>query len=239
MVKIKRKAILTPEELEEKKREADLRQVGSQDEFQEKGFVLAHWAQTHKEKVLSGLGIFLLLGVGMASYMFWDDTQNENASLAYEAAFKDFKNDDKQTYAAALASLSVISEDFSASRVSGLAELYAGHLALEEGKTKEAVNLYQKFDSQANAKNDLKALGMSGLAYAYLRNNEKEKALGVFEKILDSNFGIAEDMTLWEVSRLSMDLGHKEKALKTAELLKEKHPTSSFVAQADLLSKKN
>ena len=43
---------------------------------------------------------------------------------------------------------------------------------------------------------------------------------------------------MWEVSRLAFDLGDKEKALSTAESLKEKYPASTFVAQADMLIKK-
>lgn len=230
MVKIKKKKVLTAEEKQEKQEIEALQRAGIQDEFQAKGFELTDWVQHHKSKVLVGLGALVLMGVVYSYYLFWSANLNEEASIAYLQATSE-ASDAKQK----LEDLLAVQADFASSKVSSLATLYAGHLALSSGDTKEAVSLYKSFNEKNTAKNPLKARGMVGLGYAYAKNNQPKEALEVFESIVQDGLGVGEDLAYWEVVRLSFQLKEFDKARENATLLKEKFPTSPYVLQSSML----
>lgn len=235
MVKIKKKTSLTAEDREQKMHEADMKKAGLQDEFQAKGFEIAAWAQQHKERVTAVLGGLVVLGALYSVYLFWDNSQSVQASEAYVQALDEVNSGGESSQKAALEKMKLVAEEFRGTYVSGLATLYAAHLAAEENDAAGAIDLYQQFDSRARANNPLKALGAMGLAGAYVKAGQKDKALSLYKSLQARELGAFEDTILWEISRLAFDLKQMDVARARALELKENFPTSPYISQAEFL----
>lgn len=235
MVKIKKKIQHTKEEREQKAHEAEMKKAGLQDEFQAKGFEFASWIQNHKERVTAVLGGLVVLGALYSVYLIWDNGQVEKASEAYVQALSEANPGDQTSNQTALKKMRTVAEEFRGTSVAGLATLYAAHLAAQDNDPAAAIDLYQQFDSKVRSSNPLKTLGSIGLAGAYIKAGQKEKALSLYEALQGRELGAFEDTILWEISRLSFDLNKRDVAKARALELKDNFPTSPFVNQAEFL----
>jgi len=238
MVKIKQRKSLLKEEREQEKTQKELKKAGIQDEFQIRGFELVSWAHDHQKSILLAI-VAIVLGAGFWSgFALFQQSKNEEASVQYQKALEILNNEkeDEAKNKKAAEAFRRLSKDYKGSKVSGLAQLYAGYLALELNAPSEAVADYQHF--LADFKGELKPLAVMGLAYANVKKGNKQEALDAFETVINSDWNIASEETLWESARLASELKQWNLAKKRASELMAKHPNSPlFGAAEDILNK--
>lgn len=235
MVRIKKKVKRSQEEILLEKQKSAREKAGIQDEFQTKGFELVHFVQNHRTSVTIFLALLVALGLGWSGFLFWEGKTDTNASDSYVAALDllDEKPDDKNVSSTVVAALKKVSEDFSASKVSGMAQLYAGHLLLNEGKFVEAQRIYQSFVSGQKKSSQLRFLGLVGLAYALVEGDKKEEALATYEEILETNWNVERDVWLWSSANLAQSLGRVDLSIKRATELRDEFPHSGLALDAE------
>lgn len=229
MVRIKLEKKISKEERDQAKALKKLNKAGIQDDFQLRGFELVSWVHDH-QKSISGLIGAVVIAAGLWSgTMFFKQNTNEGASAVYQKVLDSLVGDKDGAVKnrEALDGLLKLEKDFSGSKVAGLARLYAGYLSLELGLAPEAVSEYKKYvDENKGNKGLLNPLGTIGLAYAYDKNNEKQKAFDLFEDILNKYWGLSREVILWEAARLARELKLSDIAAKRVEELKSEFPNS-------------
>ncbi len=242
MVRIKKKVKKTKEELLLEKQKKELEKAGIQDEFQAKGFELVTFIQLNSKLVMAFLSLVIFLGVGWSGYIYLGGQTSLQASAAYEVALdllshddgKSEKEEDKPVVnASVITAMKNIENEFSGSKVAGLARLQAGFLLTKEEKFEEAIQSYRAFVGACAKNSKLRPLGLVGLAYAYTANNNQEQALSTFESIIFQGYKIGRDVALWESARLSLALGNSALAQKRAAQIKKEYPISAFVSNAE------
>lgn len=233
MLKIKPRKSNTTEERNEEKAKKELQKAGIQDEFQVRGFELVSWAQDHQKFILGVICALVLSAAAWSAFALYSERKDEQASEVYQKAVGQLAkgSDVAGKNQAAVAALRQLNKNFSQTKISGLAHLYAGYLSMELNAADEAAVEYQKFLKDFNG--DLKPLALLGLAYAYEKSNKKDQALETFEIILNNNWGLSNEVNLWESARLASALKKWDLAKSRAKELKSKYPNSSFLAAAE------
>ncbi len=233
MVFIKKKKQKTPEEIEAEQHKSAMAKVGIQDEFQAKGFEIVTWMQDNSKTVLGIIGVVLAGGLVFSGYLVWSRSANEAASVAYEKASRLLGT--TETKKLAIAEFEKLARDHSSSSVAKLAELRAAQALLEANDAKGAIKAYRAFLDQGSASGKLKVSALVGLGFAYEANKDAPAALRTFEQVLSEQSGVAEDLIMWEVSRLAKETGAVSKARKVASELVERFSNSTYVTQAQSL----
>ncbi len=242
MVVIHKKLKETPEEKEAREKKAAEQSAGIQDEYQAKGFELVSWVQ-HNKGLVSGLIVGIVIGSAtFAGYKYYAKRSSEIASEAYIDAVSnigDAKDDEgKKKLAEAHSALASVASGQKDAKVSTLANLYAGHLALENNDAKMAVQHYEKALSDLKEADAFYGLALLGLGYALEKEGRGSDALTYFDKIVTLKLSSFVEIALWESARLSQALDKKESALGYVKKLLEDFPASVYESGAKRLEAK-
>jgi predicted negative regulator of RcsB-dependent stress response len=232
MVIIRKKHVETAEEKDIRlKKEAEAK-AGIQDQYQARGFELVTWMQDHKAVVSTVIALFLVGGALFSGYVYYQQRTDETATAKFLAAIKDIdgkEGEDKaSTWQKAQTDLHDVADSFPRSKVAVLANLYAGHLALETNDAKAALLAYQNALGAINKADPLYALAVIGLGYAQERNSDGKSALASFESVINGKEGMGKDLAIFEASRLAADLKENDKAKEYRERLLKEYPNSIY-----------
>ncbi len=235
MVIIRKKHVESAEEKDNRLKKEAEEKAGIQDEYQAKGFELVSWVQEHKGLV-TGLIVLLLLGGGIFSgYAFYQQRANEEATTQYLAALKDIDSDEAKEgedktakLKKAQVQLQDVASKFSHAKVAKLANLYAGHLALEVNDPQAALQSYQAAFKSMSKEDPLHALAVIGLGYAQERNGDQKSSLTSFESVINSKENVGKDLALFEAARLATDLKENDKAKDFRDRLLKEFPNSVY-----------
>lgn len=240
MVIIHKKTKETKEEEAQRKLKEEERALGIQDEYQAKGFELVSWIQDNKGIVTGIIAAIFLGGLAFSGYAYYKTRNQESATSAYFEALaplEDLSGAEAGTdkLEEVQKKLVEISNKFPNAGAALLADIYAGHLALENKQFKDAVELYKAALGKVDAKNELYPLVLLGLGYALESDGQKKEALNRFEQIVKNKSGAAKELGLWKSARLARELGENERAKSLLTTLLEEFPSSSFESEAKLL----
>lgn len=241
MVIIHKKHKETVEEKEIRIKTEQEKSAGIQDEYQARGFELVSWMRDHKIAVSMLIVAFLLGGIFISGYMYYRKQGSLAASSAYLTAVTSIEGvandtaENKEKWQQAEKSLLEMAAIHKHSKVAVLAQIYAGHLALENNNASNAVTAYQGAIKSLDKADPFYALSTIGLAYAEERNGNAQGALAAFEGLLGRKDNLAKDLVLWEAARLAHDMKDQEKAKKYLNQLLEEFPASTYEKNAKKL----
>jgi TolA-binding protein len=241
MVLIKKKKLKSSEEIESERQKKEQQKAGIQDEFQAKGFELVEWMQDHRQAVMGGIALLVLGGLLLSGWFVFKRDANESASSAYQAAAQmlettgPVQSEDSKKIEQARAAFMQVAKDYPRSDVAKLATLYAGHLSLKLGDTKQALASYDSFIASVSTSDKLYPLALRGLASAYEASNEPKKSLETLEKIGTTAPALNSDDVLLKVAKLAQTLGETQKAKTSVQSLLERFPESSLRSEAEAL----
>lgn len=234
MVIIRKKHVETAEEKELRQKQEAERAIGIQDQYQARGFELVSWVQDHKGLVSAAIAILILAGALFSGYVYYQQRANEIATTAFLTAIKGIDGVAKdgeeniKKWQKAHADLKDLAASHKRSKVAVLANLYAGHLALETNDAKGALEDYQNAVSNSGKSDPMYALALIGLGYAQERNGDQKSALQSFETVIDLKDGMGKDLALFEAARISNDMKDSEKLKSYRERLLSEFPNSVY-----------
>lgn len=242
MVIIRKKHQETADEKEARLQEEREKAAGIQDQYQAKGFELVSWVQANKVLVTCLIGLFVVGGISFSGYVFYKARKAEEASSAYLEVLKSLDGVSRKTpeeiekWKGAQEKLTAVAATHSGASVSVLANLYAAHLALENGDAKKSLELYEQAVKNLSKSDPLHPLGLIGLGYAQEKNGDANAALISFETVIDAKSKIGEDLALFEAARIAKAQNEQEKSKKYVARLLEEYPGSIYESNAKRLN---
>jgi hypothetical protein len=241
MVIIHKKHKESAQEKESRLQEEQEKAMGLQDQYQARGFELVSWVQDHKGLVSLFIVAVLGLGAVYSGFLYYQKRASETASSAYLVALKDIdalekkSKEDIDKLKVVQTSLTEIANSYNRSGVSVLANLYAGHLALQTSDAQASVALYQSAVGQIKTSDPLYPLALIGLGYAQEKSGDAKSALSSFESVVALKTTLGTDLALWEAARLAKNAQDTEKANKYLARLLEEYPASVYEKNAKKL----
>lgn len=242
MVIIRKKHKETAEEKEARLQKEREKAMGLQDEYQARGFELVSWVQDHKVLVSILIVVLVLGGAAFSAYLYYQQRAAEVASGAYLEAVRAIEGVPKTgeeniaKWQKAQTSLAELARSHKNSGVAVLANVYAGHVALENNDAKGAIEFYQTALKEIKKTDTLHPLVLIGLGYAQEKSGDTKSAIASFETVIESKNTTGRDLALWEAARLSKDAKDLEKAKTYVAKLLEEYPTSVYEKDAKRLS---
>jgi hypothetical protein len=241
MVIIRKKHKESPEEKGARLEKEQAEARGIQDEYQVRGFELVSWVQDHKGVVSIVIVVLMLAGGLLSAFLYYQKRSMEAASGAYFEAMKLVESGEanidsgREKLKKAQADLEELGKSRGGSGIGVLANLYAGHLALEDKDKKEAVALYQAALLQIGKSDLLYPLAMTGYGYAQEDSGDLKGALATFDALIEMKENPSKDLALFEAARLASKLKETESAKKNLAHLLEEYPSSVYESSAQRL----
>lgn len=241
MVIIRKKHKESAEEKEARLQKEQEQSMGIQDQYQARGFELVSWVQDNKTLVSVLIAVLILGGAGFSAYLYYQQRSAEAASSAFLEAVKVIDGiphegeENIGKWKDAQANLTKLAEAHKSSGVAVLANIYAGHVALENNDAKQAVVLYERAISQMKKDDVLYPLALIGLGYAQERSGDKKSALSNFERVIEGKNALGKDLAYWEAARLAKDAQDGEKVKKYVADLSKDFPASIYEKNAKKL----
>jgi len=240
MVIIHKKHKESADEKESRRKKEQESAMGIQDQYQARGFELVSWVQDHKGFVIGLIVFILVVGAALSAFLYYERRSAEVASAAYMEVLKDAdtlepgKKEDGEKLKSIQANLIEVANSYSGTKVAILANLYAGHLALQNNDANESVKLYQNALAKIKQTDPLYPLAMIGLGFAHEKSGDNKKALQNFESVIELKSGLGADLALYEAARLAT-AEDPEKAKKYVGRLLEEYPSSVYEKNAKKL----
>lgn len=240
MVLIHKKKSLTEEEKAAEKLKEQERALGVQDEYQVKGFELVSWVQDHKGLVTGVIVAVFLGGALLSGYAYYTQRTQEAAASAYIEALQPVEGlqpgaENQEKWREVQNNLVALAKKHPNAGPALMAEIYAGHIALENKEPATAVELYATALKKMNTKDHLYLLALIGSGYAEESNGNLKGALARFAEAVDLKVGPNMELALWEAARLARDTQEVERAKGYASRLLEEFPASIFEKNAKQL----
>jgi len=241
MVVIHKKKNETAEEKEARKLLEQERALGIQDEYQAKGFEIVSWIQRHRAKFVALVLLLAIAGAAVGAYYYYQRRMSEQASSAYIEIVRKLENlpkaapENMEKYKEAQTELGELVKKYKGASVTVLADLWAGHLALQSNDAPASVAFYQGALKRVSKIDKLYPLVLIGLGYAEESNGQKSEALSRFASVAELKHNAGKDLALWEAARLAKDLNEIEKAKGYVAQLLEEFPTSIYEKNAKRL----
>ena len=140
--------------------------------------------------------------------------------------------EDKKKLKDAQSALEALAQSKKDSKISELANIFGGHLALENADAASALKDYQMAQSAMKTSDPFYAVATLGLGYALEKEQKLEEALGHFEKVVALKEPAFLELGLWESARVAHLAGKKEQSLGFVKRLLEEFPSSVYEGPA-------
>jgi tetratricopeptide (TPR) repeat protein len=202
----------------------------------------------HAKPVGAGVMIVLVLILAVVFYQRWEKKKEGNAyqlfTLAmetYQAASTPYKEGSPEQYRNVLEKFGEVIAKFPGTSAGKLSILFKGNLDLRLGEFDEAIKAYNAFLQKAGKEKLYRIFALEGLGYSYEGKKDYEKALSVYQKILE--FG--EDFQLADaylgMGRCCEKLGKNKEALENyknfTKIAKKSNEMNAILRKISLLEK--
>src|SRR4030042_5388244 len=175
----------------------------------------------HSKSIAVGGGIVLILLLSFFFFQRWEKKNEGNAyqmfNLAvetYQTVSTPYREGSLQEYKNVLEKFNETITKFSRTSSGKLSVLYKGNIHLRLGEFEEAIKAYESFLQKAGKEELYRSLAMEGLGYSYEGKQDYEKAVNVFQKVID----LAENFQLGNaylgMGRCYEKLGKNKEALE-------------------------
>ncbi|WP_447969576.1 tetratricopeptide repeat protein [Nitrospira sp. M1] len=199
------------------------------------------FVEQNRKLVLGGV-FFIVMAAGIGGGVMWYEHRQTQAAWELEGKaqvhYLDRSLDDaeqsKESVSKAAELYRQILNEYPRTDPARNAVYLLGNSLMEQGDYSGAIGAYQRFFEQYGRNTMLGGLVRQRLAYAYLLNGDKEKALQEFTDILAAPDVYNKDQVLFELAKLDEADGVMDKALNRYQELLEQYPTSPYASEASL-----
>lgn len=221
-----------------RKRAVKGQDINQPDEFLTLSARTANYVATNTVKVLSALGVVVVVIAVAAGVYYWKESkENEASYLLYKASTHMQAAERSADAARAVEELKAaraiydnILKGFSGTRAVPLATYNLGNVDARLNKWDDAIKSYQAFLEKAGD-TTVKAVAKQKIAYARWAKGDREGALKDFDQLLADN-GAAKDLAHHEKARILEQLGRKDDAVKEYQAIVDGFKESSFAGEA-------
>jgi len=157
--------------------------------FTEKTFLfITH----HSKSIAVGGGILLFLVLSLLSFQKWESGKEEKAYQMFNSAMEtyqmvnaSYREESPQEYKNVLEKFNEILIKFPKTSSGKIAILYKGNIDLRLGEFEEAMEAYESFLQKAGKGKLYRSFAMEGLGYAHEGKKDYEKAINLYQKVVD------------------------------------------------------
>ncbi len=207
------------------------------DEFLTFSARMIEFFQQNKKAVIGAVVagfVVLALGVGLRAYFKQQSAAAFDLLSKVEKAYADtvVKQGPQAALEAVEKDLRHLVEDYG-SRIAGRLGAYLyGAFLLEAGQADGAIENYQRALKYLEQYPGFKQIILSGLGHAYENKKQWEKALAFYQKVLDAETDLMDDMALFQMGRLYEYAGKIAESRQAFKRLEEQYPQSLYAGPA-------
>jgi len=146
----------------------------------------------HSKSIAAGGGILLILIVSIFFFQKWERGKEEKAYQMFNSAMEtyqmvnaSYREGSPQEYKNVLEKFNEILTKFPRTPSGKIAILYKGNIDIRLGEFEEAMEAYESFLQKAGKEKLYRSFAMEGLGYAHEGKKDYEKAINVYQKVVD------------------------------------------------------
>ena len=146
----------------------------------------------HSKYIAAGGGILLILIVSIFFFQKWERGKEEKAYQMFNSAMEtyqmvnaSYREGSPQEYKNVLEKFNEILTKFPRTPSGKIAILYKGNIDIRLGEFEEAMEAYESFLQKAGKEKLYRSFAMEGLGYAHEGKKDYEKAINVYQKVVD------------------------------------------------------
>ncbi len=146
----------------------------------------------HSKSIAVGGGILLFLVLSLLFFQKWESGKEEKAYRMFNSAMEtyqmvnsSYREGSPQEYKNVLEKFNEILTKFPRTSSGKIAILYKGNIDLRLGEFEEAMEAYESFLQKAGKEKLYRSFAMEGLVYAHEGKKDYEKAINVYQKVVD------------------------------------------------------
>jgi tetratricopeptide (TPR) repeat protein len=146
----------------------------------------------HSKSIAAGGGILLILIVSIFFFQKWERGKEEKSYQMFNSAMEtyqivnaSYREGSPQEYKNVLEKFNEILTKFPRTPSGKIAILYKGNIDIRLGEFEEAMEAYESFLQKAGKEKLYRSFAMEGLGYAHEGKKDYEKAINVYQKVVD------------------------------------------------------
>jgi tetratricopeptide (TPR) repeat protein len=175
----------------------------------------------HSKPIAAGGGILLILIVSIFFFQKWEGGKEEKAYQMFNSAMEtyqmvnaSYREESLQEYKNVLEKFNEILTEFPRTSYGKIAILYKGNIDLRLGEFEEAMESYESFLQKAGKEKLYRSFAMEGLGYAHEGKKDYEKAINVYQKVVDLGERFQSANAYLGLGRCYEKLGRNREALE-------------------------
>lgn len=175
----------------------------------------------HAKSVAVGAGVVLVLLLFVFFFQKWGKKNAEDAYQmlnsvleTYQMVSSPYREGSPQEYKNVLERFNEVITKFPKTPGGKLAVLYKGNIHLRLGEFDEAIKAYESYLEKAGKEKLYRAFAMEGLGYSYEGKRDYEKAMKVFQKVIDLGEGFQLPNAYLGLGRCCEKVGKTREALE-------------------------
>jgi tetratricopeptide (TPR) repeat protein len=175
----------------------------------------------HSKPIAAGGGILLILIVSIFFFQKWERGKEEKAYQMFNSAMEtyqmvnaSYREESFQEYKNVLEKFNEILTEFPRTSYGKIAILYKGNIDLRLGEFEEAMESYESFLQKAGKEKLYRSFAMEGLGYAHEGKKDYEKAINVYQKVVDLGERFQSANAYLGLGRCYEKLGRNREALE-------------------------
>lgn len=187
------------------------------DEFMTTTGRIIQWGQQYARQLAIAGGIIAILLVVVTTYRYYDNWVENKAFLLLDEAVRKYEtkktsSDIMQAYQSTKEDFDNIVRKYDNTDGGQMAMFVFAGISNDAGDADRAIELYETglkyFKSEPAYQNFI----LSGLGYAYEKNEDVSKAVSYFQQIADGSDPTVKDLALFNLGRLYQQMGDTEKS---------------------------
>jgi tetratricopeptide (TPR) repeat protein len=191
---------------------------------------------THHSKSFAVGGIIILILILSIFFFLRAEKKNEEnayqmlslAIEAYQTVNTPNQEGSLQDYRNVLEKFNEVIKSFPRTSSGKLSILYEGNLHLRLGAVEEAIKAYESFIQKSGKEKLYRSFAMEGLGYSYEEQKDYEKAIDVYQKILQLRGDFQSPNVYLGIGRCYEKLGKTQEALENYKYFLKSFPKSSM-----------
>jgi len=178
---------------------------------------IIQWGQQHARQLTIAGGIIVVLLVIVTAYRYYDNWVENNAFVLLNEVVTKYEtnktsSDVQMAYQSTKEDFENLIQKYDSTDGGQLAMFVFAGISNDAGDPDRAIELYEAGLKYFKSDPTYQSFILSGLGYAYEKNQDLKKAVSYFQKIADGSDSTVKDLALFNLGRLYQQLGDTEKS---------------------------
>ncbi len=192
----------------------------------------AYW-----KPIISGVVAVLAIIAVVSGYFYYQRQAEEQAAVLFTRSMTQYEavradNGNAEEYQAVKENFKRILDNYGNTEVADMALVQYASACYRSGDLEEAVESYEKALTRMSRDHEFREMAVNGLAYAYVEMGDRDKAIAMFERIVDNPDAATRDHALFNLGQLYADAGEPGKSREAFEKILADHPDSIYYDMA-------